>query len=673
LVKLTAQKTSSPEGGKRVVVENVEPEIDCGRFPIKRAVGEKVVVYADVFCDSHDAISARLLYRRDGESGWHHVKMQNVGNDRWKGEFIVEALGKHIYTVEGNVEPFLTLQRDLKRKLDAGHHVEADIQAGIQLMTKTVSECKQREAKNKLEEHLQKIENLNQTDPKKAASAALSLELAELMEAVSKKSLLVTYNKMLEVVVDRGRALFSAWYELFPRSCSITRGEHGTFKDLERMLPELSKMGFDVLYLPPIHPIGETNRRGRNNSPIREDDSPGSPWAIGSKEGGHKSVHPKLGTLEDLERLVGKAKNYNLEIALDLAFQCSPDHPYIKEHPEWFRWLPDGTVHHAENPPKKYEDVVPFNFETENWQALWEELRSIVVFWIRSGVKIFRVDNPHTKPFSLWEWLISEVKRDYPDVIFLSEAFTRPKVMYRLAKLGFTQSYTYFTWRNSKRELTDYLNELTKTEIKEYFRPIFWTNTPDILPEYLQHGGRAAFIIRLVLAATLSSNYGIYGPPYEFCVGESLPGREEYLNSEKYEIRHWDSDSPDGLRPLIARINRIRRENPTLQTTNNLSFYEINNDNILCYGKTSEDRSNTIMVAVSLDPFQSQSGLLKLPLNELGVDPAKPYLMHDLLGDGKYIWQGEANHVELNPHIMPAQIFRVRRMVRRESDFDYFM
>lgn len=432
-------------------------------------------------------------------------------------------------------------------------------------------------------------------------------------------------------------------------------------------------MGFDVLYLPPIHPIGKTNRKGKNNSPVAQPGDVGSPWAIGSEEGGHKSVHPQLGTIEDFVSLVNKAKEYNIEIALDLAFQCSPDHPYVREHPEWFKWRPDGTVQYAENPPKKYEDVLPLNFETENWRELWEELKSIVVFWIEKGVRIFRVDNPHTKPFRFWKWLIEEIKRDYPDVIFLSEAFTRPKVMYHLAKAGFTQSYTYFTWRNTKREFIEYLTELTQTEVREYFRPNFWPNTPDILPEHLQFGGRPAFMMRLVLAATLSSNYGIYGPVFELCVSEALPGKEEYLNSEKYEIRYWDWDQPGNLKDFIARVNRIRRENPALQTTWNLKFFEVDNEYILFYGKVNEDLSNIILVVVNLDPHHTQSGWVRVPISELGIEPNQPYLVHDLLSEDKYIWQGEYNYVELNPHVIPARIFRVRKRLRKETDFDYFM
>jgi starch synthase (maltosyl-transferring) len=406
---------------------------------------------------------------------------------------------------------------------------------------------------------------------------------------------------------------------------------------------------------------------------VADPGEPGSPWAIGAEEGGHKAVNSDLGTMEDFERFAGKAREHGLELAMDLAFQCSPDHPYVKEHPEWFRWRPDGTVAFAENPPKKYEDIIPINFETEAWKELWDELRSVVLFWMDKGIRIFRVDNPHTKSFLFWEWLIGNVKRKCPDAIFLSEAFTRPKVMYRLAKLGFTQSYTYFTWRNTKWEIMEYVNELTRTEVREFFRPNFWTNTPDILPEHLQYGGRPAFVMRLIMAATLCSNYGIYGPAYELCVSDAMEGKEEYLFSEKYEVRHWDLDRPESLRDLIGKVNRIRRENPALQSTWNVSFHESENEKHLLYTKTTEDLENILLIVVNLDPYHKQSGRIRVPLKELGIAPTRPYLVHDLISEDKYVWFGEWNHVELDPHVMPAHIFRVHRRMSREQDFDYFM
>ncbi len=658
------------EGRRRVVIENLNPEVDGGRFPIKRVIGEKLVVTADIFADGHDAISARLLYRAPKDKEWREAPMAFVENDRWRGEFVVDEIGIYHYTVEAWIDHFRTWQRGLKKRFDVGQDLKVDLWTGAEYIEKASGKASKEDQK-KLLMFSKMIKGA--TGVKEMVSAALSEELTELMDTYLDKTFSVLYEKELAVVVDRERALFSTWYELFPRSFSPDPGRHGTFKDCEGLLPEIGRMGFDILYLPPIHPIGRTNRKGKNNVLGNNPDDVGSLWAIGSKEGGHKAIHPQLGTIEDFERLITKAKDHGIEVAMDLAFQCSPDHPYVKEHPEWFRWRPDGTVQFAENPPKKYEDIIPLNFETENWKELWEELKSIVLFWIEKGIRIFRVDNPHTKPFSFWEWLINEIKKDYPKVIFLSEAFTRPKVMSRLAKLGFTQSYTYFTWRNTKRELVEYLTELTRTEVREYLRPNFWPNTPDILPEHLQYGGRPAFTIRLVLAATLSSNYGIYGPPFELCVNEALPGREEYLNSEKYEIKNWDRENPGSLEDFIARVNRIRKENPALQTTSNLRFYEADNEALLFFGKTTEDLSNMIMVVVNLDPFHTQSGWVRVPIHEMGIDPNQPYLVHDLLSDDKYIWQGEKNYVELNPQILPANIFRVRKKLKREMDFDYFM
>lgn len=658
------------DGRRRVVIENVKPEIDGGRFSIKRVAGEKVGVTADIFADGHDAVWANVLYKRPGDTSWEKVPMILKENDRWEAVFVVEEAGTYLYTIEGGIDHFSTWQRDLRKKFDANQDVKVDILTGIQYMKESLQMASPDDKKTLLAyvDMLKTEEN-----GQKAVSIAFSEELGNLMNRYQDRKFATNYGKELPVVVDRPKALFCAWYERFPRSCSPGPGRHGTFKDCEAILPEIARMGFDIFYLPPIHPIGKTNRKGKNNSQTSDRNDVGSPWAIGSKEGGHKSVHPHLGTLEDFEKLINKARDYDIEIAMDLAFQCSPDHPYVAEHPEWFKWRPDGTVQHAENPPKKYEDVLPLNFETEHWSQLWEELKSIVVFWIEKGIRIFRVDNPHTKPFSFWEWLIQEVKSKHPEVIFLSEAFTRPKVMYYLAKLGFTQSYTYFTWRNTKKEFITYLTELTKTEVKEYFRPNFWPNTPDILPEHLQHGGRPAFMIRLILAATLSSSYGIFGPAFELCVSEAIPGKEEYFNSEKYEIQHWNWDSPGNLKDFIARVNRIRKENPALQTTCNVQFSEVDNDYILFYGKATEDLSNIILVAVNLDPYHTQSGFVRVPISTFGIDIDHPYMVHDLLTDDKYVWHGEKNYVELRPDSIPAHIFTVRKRLKRETDFDYFM
>lgn len=657
------------EGRKRVVIGRVRPEIDCGRFPIKRVVGEKVVVEAEIFADGHDRVVACLLYRKAGLSDWSRVFMDPIGNDRWSAVFPVEEMGIYSYTVCAWVDHFLTWQEDLRKRIDAGQDIAQELLIGAEMILASKDRAS-RETAAVFDGWRRSI--LEREDPSRSVQAALSRELGALMSLHVEEDRISYYARELAVSVDREKARFSTWYEVFPRSWGGGE-EHGTFRDLERHLPEIARMGFDVLYLSPIHPIGRSRRKGRNNSVVAEEGAPGSPWAIGSPEGGHKSIHPALGTEEDFLSLLKSCRKFGMELALDMAFQCSPDHPYVSAHPQWFRWRPDGTIQYAENPPKKYEDIVPFDFESEDWQGLWQELKSVVLYWIGMGVRIFRVDNPHTKPFAFWEWLLGEVKREHPEVIFLSEAFARPSVMYRLAKVGFCQSYTYFTWRNTRRELEDYLKELTQGEVRQFFRPNFWPNTPDILPQFLQFGGRPAFVSRLVLAATLSSNYGIYGPAYELCLSHALEGREEYADSEKYEIKRWDLTGTANLRDLIARVNRIRRENPALQETANLRFYEVDNDQIVFFEKKTDNPSNLVMVAVSLDPFHPQSGMVRVPLEELGLKAGDPYLLHELIGDERSLWQGEWNRVELDPRILAARIFRVSRTLRRESDFDYFM
>lgn len=663
---------SDGDGRKRVVIESVSPEIDGGEFAVKRVVGETLVVEADIFADGHDEVSAVLLYRAAEEVGWRETAMSPLGNDRWRGEFTVEHMGIYYYTVQGWVETFLTWRKDLEKRYEAKADVGPELIAGLDIIEETSREAEEEDS-GKLIALSRAIREETEKDSDRAFSIALSAELMSLMKKYPNKRLAVTYPKELPLMVDRRKALFSSWYEMFPRSCDAGSGGHGTFKTCEGLLPDIAHMGFDIIYFPPVHPIGSTNKKGRDNAVAASPEDPGSPWAIGSHEGGHKAIHPELGTMEDFERFVRLAGEIKIEVAIDLAFQCSPDHPYVKDHPEWFVWRPDGTIRYAENPPKKYEDIVPFNFETVAWESLWQELKSIVLFWIEKGVRIFRVDNPHTKPFAFWRWLIADVKKDYPEVIFLAEAFTRPKVMNRLAKLGFTQSYTYFTWRNTKREITSYLRELTGTALKEYFRPNFWPNTPDILHEYLQYGGRPAFLVRLILAATLSSSYGIYGPVYEQAVGEASPGREEYSGSEKYEIKHWDRGKTGSLKDFVTAVNRIRRENPALQTTNNLAFYEADNENVIFYGKMNEDMTNILFIVVNLDPFHKQSCRIQVPLERLGIETGRPYLVHELLSDDKYIWQEVWNQVELDPAFLPARIFRIRRHLRREQDFDYFM
>jgi starch synthase (maltosyl-transferring) len=656
-------------GRKRVVIDYIGPQVDCGRFPIKRATGETVNVIAHAFADGHDQIRVELLHRRDEQNDWTIQAMTYEINDEWSGSFRVTELGRHLYTVRAWVDPFVSWQSDLRKRIEAEQNVAIELRIGGALLRQAAQTAEPADAAQ-LTEWALLLESSVSTS--RAAELALGPALTEMMDKHADRSLATTYLQELAVVVDRPKAVFSAWYEMFPRS-SGTSGAHGRFQDCERLLPDIAGMGFDVLYLPPIHPIGLMHRKGKNNSTSVTAADPGSPWAIGSSLGGHKAIHPQLGSFEDFQHLVRKAGEYGLEIALDLAFQTSPDHPYVAQHPEWFRWRPDGTVQFAENPPKKYEDILPLNFESDYWHELWEELKSIVQFWIDQGIRIFRVDNPHTKPFDFWQWLIGGIQREHPDVIFLSEAFTRPKVMQYLAKIGFNQSYTYFTWRNTKWELEQYIQELTQTEVGEYLRPNFWPNTPDLLPQYLQFGGRPAFIIRLILAATLSASYGIYGPAYELGITQAIEGKEEYLDSEKYELKQWDWNAPGSIRPVLERVNRIRRQNPSLQSIRNIELYPIDNEAMLCYGKITEDKSNITIMVVNIDPHHRQSGWVRLPLEHLEIDPRTPFLAHDLLTDDRYIWQGAVNYVELDPRVMPAHILRVHKRLRREMDFDYFM
>jgi starch synthase (maltosyl-transferring) len=656
----------------RVVIENVDPEIDGGRFPIKRTVGERVTVTADVHADGHDELRAVVCHRKERAEAWTETEMAPLGNDRWRASFRVESLEPYRYALEAWVEPFRTWRKGLGRKVEAGTAEGVDLLIGARLLEEASERARGADAQA-LRVASAALRD-ERADVATRAEIALGAGLAELAERHPDRRQAARYERELRVVVDHERARFSAWYEMFPRSCASEPGRHGTFADCEERLDYVSSMGFDVVYLPPIHPIGRTHRKGKNNEPVAAPGDVGSPWAIGAEEGGHEAVHPELGTLEDFRRLVAKARERGIEIALDLAYQCSPDHPWVKEHPEWFRWRPDGRVQYAENPPKKYEDIYPILFENERWRELWEELKSVVDFWIGQGVRVFRVDNPHTKPFRFWEWMIGEVKRDHPEVVFLAEAFTRPRVMYQLAKLGFSQSYTYFAWRNTKAELTEYLRELTRTGVREFFRPSLWPNTPDILTEPLQYGGRAAFQARLVLAATLGASYGIYGPAFE--LGEARArrqGSEEYLDSEKYELRHWDIAREDSLKAFIARVNRIRRENPALRGNDSLRFHAIDNEQLIAYSKASEDLSNVVLVVVNLDPHHVHSGWLEVPIDDLGLDPAQPYQVHDLLTEARYFWNGRRNFVEVDPRTVPAHVFRVRRKLRTERDFDYFL
>jgi starch synthase (maltosyl-transferring) len=571
--------------------------------------------------------------------------------------------------VQAWIDRFKTWRRDFAKKVAAGQAEAVDLLSGAELVALGANR-----ARGKDREALDRFARMLQNKAEGAAEAAVSEELADLMGGYPDRRWAVTFDPELRVCVDREKARFSAWYEVFPRSCAPTPNVHGTLKHCIARIPYIASMGFDVLYLPPIHPIGTAFRKGKNNSTSATPEDVGSPWAIGAISGGHKSIHPELGTLADFHELRAQAAAHGLEIALDIALQCTPDHPYVKEHPDWFRKRPDGSIQYAENPPKKYQDIYPIDFETEDWQALWRELKSIFDYWCDQGVRIFRVDNPHTKPFAFWEWVIAEIKKQHPEVIFLAEAFTRPKVMYRLAKLGFTQSYTYFTWRNTKAEITQYFSEITQTETAEYFRANLWPNTPDILTEYLQFGGRAAFMARLVLAAMLGANYGIYGPAFELCENVARePGSEEYLNSEKYEVRHWELTRSDSLKELIALVNRIRRDNEALHGDRSLRFHSVDNADIVCFSKQTEDLANVIVVAVNLDPHHVQSGWVELDTRSLGLEPQQPYQVHELLTGARYLWHGARNFIQLDPASVPAQIFRVRHRLRREQDFDYFL
>ncbi|MBU4261443.1 MAG: alpha-1,4-glucan--maltose-1-phosphate maltosyltransferase [Proteobacteria bacterium] len=658
-----------PNIARRVWIENVQPTVDAGRFPIKRCVGEDVLVTADIFADGHDLLAAVLRYRPVSEAAWQEVPMEPRVNDAWAGRFSVERLEPYEYTIEAWVDHFASWQDEVRKKYQAGQDVESELLEGAALIEGAAGRAV-------VPDHgwLTEIAFLlkSQAVQGERVERGLSPDLTALMNRYPDRSQSSHYPQALQVIVERIRARYGAWYEMFPRSTGSGPKQSGTFRDAARHLSYIAEMGFDVVYLPPIHPIGLTHRKGPNNTLAAGPDDPGSPWAIGGPEGGHKAVHPDLGTLEDFDFFVAEASRHGLEVALDIAFQCSPDHPYVREHPEWFRHRPDGSIKYAENPPKKYQDIYPLNFESPAWESLWHELKDVIIFWAARGVRVFRVDNPHTKPFCFWEWVIAEVRKSFPDAVFLAEAFTRPKIMHALGKAGFSQSYTYFTWRNTKRELTEYVTALTRSGVREFFRPNFFANTPDILPEFLQFGGRPAFLSRLVLAATLGASYGIYSG-YELCENEAIPGTEEYHQSEKFQIRHRDWNRAESLREYIALVNRIRRENPALHTSKGLDFYPVDNEQLLFFGKTTPNHDNIILVVINLDPHHMHDGWVEVPLEELGIGPSEVYQVHDLIGEGRYLWQGRRNYVRLDPAESPAQIYRLRRKVRSERDFEYFM
>jgi starch synthase (maltosyl-transferring) len=654
-----------------VVIEGVTPEIDAGRFAAKRTVDEPLTVSADIFTEGHDALAADLLWRRESGEDWTVEPMQPLVNDRWSASFTPTEMGRYVYSITAWIDRFETWRRDTAKKHAAGVDVSIESLAGIELVKRAGKAASGIDAAI--------LEAAGAELEAGAVDAVLDNEpLQEAMRRWSDRTDEVTYQRQLALDVDRERARFSSWYEFFPRSCAGEPGRHGTFADCHRRLDYVAELGFDVVYLPPIHPIGVTNRKGRNNSLTPEPEDPGSPWAIGAAEGGHDAIHPALGTSDDLRALVAAANDRGLEIALDLAFQCSPDHPWVTAHPDWFRHRADGSIQYAENPPKKYEDIYPIDFESKDWKNLWQALRGVVDQWIDHGIRIFRVDNPHTKPFEFWEWLIAGVRREHPDVVFLAEAFTRPKVMNQLAKLGFSQSYTYFAWRQTRWELTEYLTELTRTELVDYFRPNFWPNTPDILTEQLQIGTRSVFLSRLVLAATLAANYGVYGPAFELMEHVARPGSEEYLDNEKYQLKVWDLDRPDSLRHVIARVNGIRHRHPALQHDRTLRFHRTDNEQLLCWSKSERDPSggdpgDVMLMIVNLDPHHVQASWVDLDLVALGVDDERPFQLHDELGDAYFLWRGRHNYVQLDPAAMPAHVMAVRKHVRTEQDFDYFM
>lgn len=640
---------------KRVVIDYISPQINNGDIFIKRVVDEIVTVNAHVIVDGHDVIAAAVLFKHENEKKWSETRMQLIENDEWNASFIVKKQGFYHYKVQGWVDYALNWQHGTERKIDDGQHIKSELLEGVTYLKPLLKKVSKTNKK-----YLEHCIALFEDDKKynEAVVEAKSERLHQIFVNHPEKHLVNT-SKTLQVYVDRKKARFSTWYEFFPRSTSETKDAHGTFKDCERLLPRVAQMGFDTLYFPPIHPIGEVNRKGKNNTTEAKDGDVGSAWGIGSKDGGHKAVHPKLGTVNDFKRLVKKAKALNIEIAMDYALQAAPDHPWVKAHPEWFKWRPDGTVQYAENPPKKYQDILPIYWESKDYKNLWNECLDSMLYWIETcDIKVFRVDNPHTKPYYFWNWLIAEVKKKHPDIIFLAEAFTKPKVMQRLAKDGYTQSYTYFTWRNSKHELIDYVTELTQTDQREYMRPNFWPNTPDINPYHLQGANESKYIQRYVLAATLSSNIGIYGPVFEQMIDDAIAGKEEYYMSEKFEVKHYDWFKDNKLTMLIARINAIRHKNEALQQTNNIKFCDIHNDNLIAFYKWNQDKTNELLVVINLDHHYAQNGNVQLPLNELALNQGQPITVSDLITGNNYVWHNEWNYVELHP-ALPFHIFKI--------------
>jgi starch synthase (maltosyl-transferring) len=654
---------------RAIWIERVAPAVDDGRFPAKREVGDQLAVSADIFKEGHDVLAAVIRYRTRGEARWREQPLRPGDNDRWYGEVPLVENTEYCWAVEAWTDTWASWRRDTERRIAGGQSdLGSELLEGRALVAAAAATASP-EDRGALERMLVAFDTAHTGSARQGL--LLDPALGALMSRCQERRDATRSDRELSVIVDRPRARFASWYEMFPRSQGREPGRHGTFDDCVDRLPEIQRMGFDVVYLPPIHPIGRAHRKGPNNSLVAGPGDPGSPWAIGGPEGGHDAIHPELGTLADFRRLVAATRALDMEIALDLALQCSPDHPWVREHPEWFAHRPDGTIKYAENPPKRYQDIYPLDFGSPAWPALWDEILRVVLFWIEQGVRTFRVDNPHTKPLDFWQWLLGEVRRRHPDTIFLSEAFTRPKVMKALAKAGFSQSYTYFTWRNFKEELGEYLEELATTEMAEYFRGNFFANTPDILPEVLQRGGPPAFRMRAALAALASPVWGIYSG-FELCEGEAVPGTEEYLDSEKYAVRVRDWRAPGNLTDYVARLNRIRRENPALQRWRNLRLYRADSDHVLFFGKATPDRDNVVFVAVNLDPFAAHEATLHLPLGEMGVGADETYELTELLTGTRQLCRGDAHTVSLDPPTASAVVYRVARWRRRERDFDYY-
>ncbi|WP_299113808.1 alpha-1,4-glucan--maltose-1-phosphate maltosyltransferase [uncultured Winogradskyella sp.] len=641
---------------KRVVIEAVRPQINCGEFFIKRIVNEVVNIDANVLIDGHDVIAASVLYKHEKERKWNENRMYLVGNDEWKASFVVDKQGFYTYKVEGWVDYALNWQHGIERKIEDNQYVKSELLEGITYLKPLLKKATSSEKKY-LQECIEAFSNDKDYDW--AINEAKGIKLHDIFYKYPEKHL-SNQTKELQVYVDRKKALFSTWYEFFPRSSSKLEGQHGTFKDCERLLPRVAEMGFDTLYFPPVHPIGEVNRKGKNNTTDAKEGDVGSAWGIGSQYGGHKDIHPQLGTVTDFKRLVKKAKDLGIEVAMDYALQAAPDHPWVKNHPDWFKWRPDGTVQYAENPPKKYQDILPIYWESKDYKNLWKECLDTMLYWVDCGISIFRVDNPHTKPYYFWNWLISEVKKTHPDVIFLAEAFTRPKVMQRLAKEGYSQSYTYFTWRNTKQEFVEYITELTQTDQSEYMRPNFWPNTPDINPYHLQGANESKYLQRYALAATLSSNIGIYGPVFEQMIDAAIPGKEEYYMSEKFQVCHYDWFKENKLTLLISRINTIRHNNEALQQTNNIKFCNIHNDNLIAFYKWNANKTNELLIIISLDHHYPQRDNVQLPMQELGLQHGQAVTVSDLITGNNYVWDDEWNYVELHP-TLPFHIFKITK------------